>query len=328
MTPLGNFLSPIMPSTVKHPSKMSSSAIVGVLGGGQLGRMLCQAAAPLGIPVAILDAEGSPAKQVNASALNVTGSFKDPVKIRELASRCDILTVETEHVDTATLEDIGTNGVKVRGPDGRETVKRVAVHPGWRTLRLIQDKYAQKEHFRNQGVPVAEQIDVDSGAIRALQEVSNKFGYPWVLKSKKDSYDGRGNMEIADESDFPTAVEEFGHLDCYAEKWVPFVAELSVLVIRAEDDWGNMKELIPYPVVETVHEDNVCSRVYLPPRDVPDSMCKKAQSIACEVVKSLEGRGVFAVEMFFTESMEILVNEVAPRTHNSGHLFTEAIPSL
>ena len=296
---------------------MSPNPVIGLLGGGQLGRMLCEAAAPLEIQIAILDAGNAPAKQINQCRYHVDGSYKDADKIRELAQHCGVLSVETEHIDTIVLEEIAT-------------YTKVAVHPSWRTLRLIQDKYDQKAYFGGQGLPVAEQVPVESGdaMYASLREVSAKFGFPWMLKSRKDSYDGRGNLKISSEADLEHAVAEFGNLRCYAEKYVPFERELSVLVIRTEDGEGRMKRLVPYPAVETVHEDNVCSRVYLPPRATPAAVCKLAQQVACSVVGKLWGRGVFAVEIFVTKDQKVLVNEVAPRPHNSGHLFTEAVPYM
>ena len=297
---------------------MSTNTVIGLLGGGQLGRMMCEAAAPLNIQIAVLDADNAPAKQISQNRHHINGSYKDSEKIRELATHCGVLSVETEHIDTTVLEEIAT-------------CTKVAVHPSWRTLRLIQDKYEQKAYLGGQGIPIAEQtaIEASGDAMHAsLQDVSTKFGFPWMLKARKDSYDGRGNLKISSEADLDRAVAEFGNFRCYAEKYVPFERELSVLVIRTEDGEGRTKRLVPYPAVETVHEDNICSRVFMPPRATPISVCKRAQQVACSVVDKLWGRGVFAVETFVTKDNEILVNEVAPRPHNSGHLFTEAVPYM
>lgn len=294
---------------------MSPNPVIGLLGGGQLGLMLCEAAAPLGIEVAILDAEDAPAKRINRNRCHVTGSFKDPARIKELAAHCDILTVETEHINTEVLEEIGTHGVQVCAADGTRITKKVDIHPSWKTLRLVQNKYEQKEYLAKQGIPVAEQMVIASGPamFASMEEASNKFGFPWMLKSKYDSFDGRGNLKISGKADLEQAVMEFGNLSCYAEKWVPFKLELSVVVIRTEDNEGKTKRLIPYPAVETVHEDNICSRVFMPPRGVPAEVCKLAQQVACSVVEKLWGRGIFAVEMFLTKDGKVMVNEIAPR---------------
>ncbi|KAJ4122817.1 hypothetical protein NW768_010262 [Fusarium equiseti] len=296
-----------------------SAPQLGLLGGGQLGRMLCEAASPLEVEIAILDAQDAPAKQVSRSKYHVDGSFKDAAKIRELASNCSVLSVETEHIETAVLEELSKEG-------------KVVVYPSWKTLRLIQDKYEQKDYLGKQGIPIAEQTAVQASnndeMRAALKDIATKYGLPFMLKSRKDSYDGRGNIKIANDTDIETAVTEFGNLQCYAEKYVPFQRELSVIVIRTEDADGTTKRLVPYPCVETVHEDNVCSRVYMPPRDTPEEVSKRAQDVAVSVVEKLWGRGVFAVEMFVTEKNEILVNEIAPRPHNSGHLTIEAVPYM
>lgn len=291
----------------------SSKPLIGLLGGGQLGRMLCEAAAPLDIPIAILDEANSSAKQINSHKSHVTGSFKDSAKIRALAASCDVLTVEIEHIETDVLEEIATHGV-----DGNK--KPVAVHPSWRTLRLIQDKFAQKDYLAQQGCPVAEQMALDGegegeeGMLAGMKAASSKFGFPWMLKARKGSYDGRGNFKIASEADLAQAVREFGRLSCYAEKWVPFEMELAVMVVRTEDARGNSKRVIPYPAVETVHEDNICSKVFMPPRSASAAVCKKAQEVACGVVEKLWGRGVFAVELFVTKEGMLDVILVALRS--------------
>ncbi|EFY93534.1 phosphoribosylaminoimidazole carboxylase [Metarhizium acridum CQMa 102] len=306
------------------------SPVVGLLGGGQLGRMLCESGAPLDAQIAVLDAENCPAKQINNNRHHVTGSFKDAAKIKELAANCDVLTVEIEHIETEVLEEIDTNGVQVRHADGTTTNKKVNVHPSWRTLRLVQNKYEQKEYLKEQGIPIAEQMAIESGdaMLASMEEASEKFGFPWMLKARKDSYDGRGNFKISNKVDLEQAVKEFGNLSCYAEKWVPFELELAAMVIRTEDDSGKMKRVIPYPVVETVHEDNICSKVFMPPRNVSENVCRKAQKVATSVVEKLWGRGVFAVEMFLTKEGDIIFNECAPRPHNSGHASIESVPYM
>ncbi|EPE02866.1 phosphoribosylaminoimidazole carboxylase [Ophiostoma piceae UAMH 11346] len=305
---------------------MPSQPTIGLLGGGQLGQMLCEAASPLNIPIAVLDADDAPAKQINRNQHHVAGSFKDADKIRALAANSDVLTVEIEHIDTEVLEQIAS-----------DATRPVAVHPSWKTLRLVQNKYEQKAYLASKGIPVAEQLAIDTtpgSFVASLKEAGAKFGFPWMLKARKDSYDGRGNLKIATGSDaeLAQAEAEFGHVACYAEKWVPFVMELSVMVIRQEDAAGNTTKVLPYPVVETVHEDNICSYVYMPPRGLVgaelETVSAKAQKVACSVIEQLWGRGVFAVELFVTKTGDVLVNEIAPRPHNSGHLTIEAMPYM
>ncbi|RYP74903.1 hypothetical protein DL769_003909 [Monosporascus sp. CRB-8-3] len=219
------------------------------------------------------------------------------LKLPKLATQCGVLSVETEHIDTTVLEEIAT-------------CTKVAVHPSWRTLRLIQDKYEQEAYLGRQGIPIAEHMATEASG-----------------DAMKDSYDGRGNLMISNAADLNRADAEFGNLHCYAEKYVPFECGLSISVIRTEDHGGRTNRLVPYPAVETVHENNIGSQVYVPPRATPVSVCKRAQHAACSVVDKLWGRGIFAVEASVTDN-EILVNEIAPQPHNSRHLFNEAVPCM
>lgn len=295
--------------------------VIGLLGGGQLGRMLQEQAMLLGIELVVLDENNCPTKQINLNEKHVEGSFKDPEKIRELARRCDILTVEIEHINTEVLEEIATKGVEVDGQ-----LKKVPVHPSWETLRLIQDKYLQKEHFGKAGIPIAPQISVESGISmqESLQKAAETFGFPFMLKARKGSYDGRGNFKVNGPEDFAEAIKDMGTLSLYAEKFQPFTKELAVMVVRTEDDAGNLKDVYAYPAVETVHEESICTKVFY--GKVSKEVGEKARKVACDVIRTVKGRGVFAVEMFLLANDELVINEVAPRPHNSGHYTIEAVP--
>ncbi|KAK4170305.1 hypothetical protein QBC43DRAFT_340058 [Cladorrhinum sp. PSN259] len=310
---------------------VEGNTVIGLLGGGQLGRMLCEAANPLGIDIAILDEENAPAKQAHNTNRHVTGSFKDAARIKELAAISDYLSVEIEHVDTEVLEEIEKNGVEVETEEGTAT-HRPPVHPSWRTIRLIQDKYLQKEHFSSsgKGIPIAEQVAINSGdaTLDSLKKAGERFGFPFMLKARKGSYDGRGNFKVDSEADFDEAIKALGTLPLYAEKWAPFVKELSVMVIRTEKDDGTLRGCVAYPAVETVHEDSICTKVFMPPRDVPEEIAENARKLATDVISTVWGRGVFAVEMFVLEDGSLMVNEVAPRPHNSGHHTIEAVPYM
>jgi phosphoribosylaminoimidazole carboxylase len=300
---------------------------------GQLGRMLCEAASPLDIEILILDDAGSPAKQINSNPRHVDGSFKDAEKIRELARRCDVLTVEIEHVDVDVLKEIAMEGVEVKdGKDGKPRMKKVVTHPSWETLSLIRDKYLQKQHYAKRELPIAEQLAVSASSEQewrtVLKQVGEKLGFPYMLKARTGSYDGRGNFKVGSEQDFEQAIKEMSKLSLYAEKWANFKQELAVMVVRTEDDDGRLKDCTAFPAVETVHEESICTKVFMPPRSVSNEICEKARSLACKVIRTLSGRGVFAVEMFLLGNGELLINEVAPRPHNSGHYTIEAIPYM
>lgn len=274
---------------------MTKQPVIGLLGGGQLGRMLQEQAALIGVELVVLDTADCPTKQINQNDKHVTGSFSDAEKVRELARRCDVLTVEIEHVNTEVLEEIATKGVEVDGQ-----MKKVQCHPSWETLRLIQDKYLQKEHFKKAGISIAPQVAVGAGEdmMRSMKEAADKFGYPFMVKARKGSYDGRGNFKVDGPKDLEEAVREMGKLSLYAEKFQPFRKELAVMVLRTEDDGGNLKDVHPYPAVETIHEDSICTKVFYPPRGVSAEVSEKARKMACDVIRTVKGRGVYAVEMF------------------------------
>ncbi|KAL3682783.1 hypothetical protein R1sor_000805 [Riccia sorocarpa] len=277
--------------------------VVGVLGGGQLGRMLCQAASPMGIRVAVLDPmENCPASSI--AYRHAVGSFRDTNAVREFAKGCGVLTVEIEHVDVDTLDALAKEGVDVE--------------PKPSTIRIIQDKYLQKVHFSKQGVALPEfmKIDNEEGA----EEAGRIFGYPLMLKSRRLAYDGRGNAVVRSRDELANAVSLLGGYErgLYAEKWAPFVKELAVMVARGRD--GSVSS---FPVVETTHKDNICHTVEAPARVSPD-VAKIAMSTAEKAIKSLDGAGVFGVELFLLADGQVLLNEVAPRPHNSGHYTIEA----
>ncbi|KAI4172180.1 MAG: hypothetical protein LQ343_003740 [Gyalolechia ehrenbergii] len=292
---------------------------VGVLGGGQLGRMLTQAATRRNIKIITLDAENAPAKQINATSPHINGSFADPTAIRQLAERCDVLTVEIEHVNADVLEDIA-KGIK---STQRE------VQPSWRTIRTIQDKFLQKEHLQSHNISTAPSVALDELCSKEeLGKIGKQLGFPFMLKSRTEAYDGRGNYPIKSQADIPAGMIALQDRPLYAEKWANFQMELATMVVKTTEDAGRkwQESTVAYPVVETIHEDSICKLVYAPARSVSDSVLEKAQELARAAVATFWGKGVFGVEMFLLEDDEILVNEIAPRPHNSGHYTIEACP--
>jgi 5-(carboxyamino)imidazole ribonucleotide synthase len=268
---------------------------LGVVGGGQLGRMLGEAAAPLGVDLVVSD----PTPRAPASPVareQVVGDFDDEETIRSVAERADYLTFEIELADPDALERIS-----------EET--GTPVHPAPQTLRTIQDKYVQKERLSDAGVPVPAYRRVDS--VPSLRDALDDLGYPAMLKAREGGYDGRGNVPI----DSPDAVEDaFAAIDgpAMVEEFVDFERELAVIGCRGEADRDT------FPVTETIHREEILRDMVAPARadvDVRD----RASSVAREVLDVMEGRGVFGIELFETTDGEILLNEIAPRPHNSGH---------
>ncbi|CAA6666042.1 unnamed protein product [Spirodela intermedia] len=262
-----------------------SETIVGVLGGGQLGRMLCQAASKMAIKIMTLD----PLENCPASALafhHVVGSFDDGDTVREFAKRCGVVTVEIEHVDAITLEKLEQQGIDCQ--------------PKASTIRMIQDKYLQKVHFSQHGIPVTDFMQINDQ--EEAEQTGKLFGYPLMIKSRRLAYDGRGNAVAYNKEEISSAVSALGGYDrgLYVEKWTPFVKELSVIVGRGRDG-----TILCYSVVETVHKDNICHIVEAP-ADVPHVIRKRSCDVAEKAVSSLEG-------------LEFLLLSLAPRPHNSGH---------
>lgn len=282
------------------------SYCIDILGGGQLGRMIVEAASRLNISVTILDKPlDAPAKQISAIE-HIQGDFTDATKIRELASRVDVLTVEIEHVNADVLQQL-------------EKDQHLDIFPSPATIRIIQDKYRQKEHLRKNGVPVADYMDISDE--EAARKAGHLFGYPFMLKSKTLAYDGRGNHVVKDEKSITEAMKALGDRPLYAEKWASFKRELAVMALRNVDG-----VVAAYPVVETVHKDNICHLVFVPAQ-VSGNVAKAAKQAALNAIRVLPGAGIFGVELFEMENGEILVNEIAPRPHNSGHYTIEACES-
>ncbi|KAG7899009.1 hypothetical protein KL935_004017 [Ogataea polymorpha] len=281
------------------------SKVVGILGGGQLGRMMVEAASRLNIKTVILEnGADSPAKQINSSTEHIDGSFNDEAAIRKLAEKCDVLTVEIEHVDVEALKKV-------------QEQTSVKIYPSPETIALIKDKYLQKEHLIRNQIAVAESTAVESTS-EALQSVGQKYGYPYMLKSRTMAYDGRGNFVVEDDSKIPEALEALKDRPLYAEKWAPFTKELAVMVVR-----GLGGDVHAYPTVETIHKNNICHTVFAPAR-VNDTIQKRAQLLAEKAVSAFSGAGIFGVEMFLLPNDELLINEIAPRPHNSGHYTIDA----
>jgi len=279
---------------------MKGAGTIGIIGGGQLGRMLTLAATPLGFDVIVVDpGTNSPAAQVGAT--EITANLYDPEALRKLATIADFITIEIEHLDVNVLDELQQAGA--------------SIHPAPATIRLIQDKFLQKEFLTRAGIPVAPFKEITSKT--SAKAVLKEFGGSMLIKTRHGAYDGRGNFDVRGVEDIDAAFELFGERKLYAESYVAFEQELAVMVAR--DTAGN---IATYPIVETVHKDNICHEV-IAPAQIPENVRKRAEGVARDVAKLLEGAGVFGIEMFLTRDGQVLVNEIAPRVHNSGHYTTE-----
>ena len=272
--------------------------VLGIIGGGQLGMMLTEAAKNLSDEISeviVLDpTEGCPASQVGAK--QIIGDFKDEGAIAELVSKTDILTYEIESGNSDVLKAMES---------------RVKINPSPETLKKIQDKLLQKTFLSENGLPVPEFIGIKS--LDGLKQGIEKFGYPALLKTRRDAYDGHGNYKINSEEDLKKAYEHFGNQGLMLERFVDFKMEVSVIAAR-----NTKGEIATYPLVENIHEENIL-RTTIAPARVNEKIIQNAEQVAKKTMDVLKGAGVFGIEMFVTKNDEILINEIAPRVHNSGH---------
>jgi 5-(carboxyamino)imidazole ribonucleotide synthase len=281
----------------------SAFLTLGILGGGQLARMTAQAAQRLGVRVAILDAApGSPAAQV--TPLEFVGRWQDVQAVRRFAEACDVVTLENEFIDAEVLAGLEAGGKPV--------------HPGAAALAHIQDKLVQKQVLAKAGLAVAPFAAVAEAA-DALA-CGREFGYPFLLKARRNAYDGYGNRTVRAPEEIGPAMAELGYpaRTLYAERHVPFRAELATLVVRGHD--GDTRT---YPLVESRQEHHICKWV-LAPAPVDGRIRDQAAQLARAAVETVGAVGIVGVELFLGPEDAVLINELAPRPHNTGHYSIEA----
>lgn len=269
---------------------------LGILGGGQLGKMLVQAALDFNIAIGVLD----PDKEAPCSFLKDfhVGSLTDYETVIKFGESFDIITIEIENVNTQALKDLEKKGKKV--------------FPQPEVIELIQDKRTQKKFFDDFRIPTSDFVLVEN-----KRDVIEKKDYlPAVHKLGREGYDGRGVQVLKNESDLPNAFDAPGLL----EKFVDFDKEIAVIVARNQQG-----EMVSYPAVEMVfHPEKNLVEYLFAPALLPGNILQEADRIAKKVIKSLNLVGLLAVEMFVTKDGKVLVNEIAPRPHNSGHQSIEA----
>ncbi|WP_297886762.1 5-(carboxyamino)imidazole ribonucleotide synthase [uncultured Halorubrum sp.] len=268
---------------------------LGVVGGGQLGRMLGEAAAPLGVDLVVLDpTPDCPAAPVATD--QIVADFDDADAIDELAARADALTFEIELADPDRMA-------------AAAAAHDVAVHPDPATLETIQDKLVQKEALADAGIPVPEFVAVATA--EGLERVVEEFGGV-MLKAREGGYDGRGNVPVESPDEAAAALDEIGGA-AMAEEFLDFEREVAVMGLKGADG-----ETRTYPVTETVHREEILRESVSPAR-ADDAVVAEAESVARDVLDVLDGRGVYGIELFETRDGDVSVNEIAPRPHNSGH---------
>ncbi len=275
---------------------------IGILGGGQLARMSAYQAYKLGFDIAILEKhKNSPAGQLTKNEF--VGWVDNKQILKKFSRRSDIVTLENEFVDYKQLEFIEKLGKKVL--------------PSSKTISLIQDKLIQKQTFKRNKIPVANFIEIKDNT--TYKKAAKDLGEKFILKSRKMGYDGYGNYKVENEKDFIEGIKKLSsrHSNLLAEEFIDFKMELAIMVARSKH------EIKTYPVVQTIQKNHICHTV-IAPAQISEKLKKITTEIAVKSVESVKGFGIFGVELFLTSSNKILVNEMAPRPHNSGHYTIEA----
>jgi len=276
-------------------------ATVGILGGGQLGRMLALEAKRMGYRVAVLDpTPGSPAGQVADD--EVIAAYGDLEAVRRLGEISDVVTYEFENVDVRSVELLERAGVRIR--------------PGSHALRITQHRLREKRFLVEHGLPVADFVAIERAA--DVDDAARRFGFPGVIKTAVGGYDGKGQAVVHDAAQAAAAFERLAGHQLVWERFVPFVAELGIICARSESG-----AMVTYPVTRNIHEENILA-FSVAPAGLPEAVRARAREIAVRIAVGLDFVGTFCVEFFLLADGELLVNEIAPRPHNSGHYTFDA----
>lgn len=270
---------------------------IGVLGGGQLGRMLAQAAQSLGYRVQVFEPQANcPAGAVANREFNA--SYTDLAALREFARGCDVVTYEFENIPVEPLQQL-------------EAENLTQLHPSWRVLEICQNRWREKTWLRDNGIPHARfrAVTAEGDLTAAIREI----GLPCVVKTADFGYDGKGQLKVRDEAGRQEAVKLFAGQRAVVEQFIDFQCELSVVVAR-----GLRGEVRAFPVAENIHTNHILDFSIVPAR-VSDVIRRQAEAIGRDIADKLAVVGLIAVELFLTTGGELLVNELAPRPHNSGH---------
>ncbi|MDO8223984.1 5-(carboxyamino)imidazole ribonucleotide synthase [Bacillus cabrialesii] len=270
-------------------------AVIGIIGGGQLGKMMAVSAKQMGYKVAVVDpVKDSPCGQV--ADIEITAHYNDREAIRTLAEISDIITYEFENIDYDALHWLKDHAYL---PQGSEL------------LLITQNRETEKKAIQAAGCEVAPYSIVNTKD--ELKQAVQELGLPSVLKTCRGGYDGKGQFVIKEETQMEQAAALLEHGTCILESWVSFKMEMSVIVVRSVNG-----EVSTFPAAENIHHNNILFQSIVPAR-VEEGIQKKAAELAVKLADELNLVGPLAVEMFLTEDGELLVNELAPRPHNSGH---------
>lgn len=273
---------------------------IGIIGGGQLGRMMALSAKASGFRIAVLEpTTDGPCAQV--ADIEITGAYDDIDALKRLADVSDVITYEFENISSDALDWLKQHAYL---PQGSEL------------LKLTQDRLTEKKAISNAGASVAPYVEIQD--ISEIYLHIEKIGYPSVLKTTRGGYDGKGQLVIKEEADIRKAETLLQTGVCVLEAWIPFVKEISIIVTRKTNG-----EVSHFPIAENIHVENILHKSIVPAR-ISKQAEKKAIQEALQLAEKLGLIGTLAVEMFLTDQDEIIINELAPRPHNSGHYTMEA----
>jgi 5-(carboxyamino)imidazole ribonucleotide synthase len=277
---------------------LAPGATIGILGGGQLGRMIALAAADFGLRTVVYEPEISgPAAQVTSQ--HMAGAYGDEARLSAFAARVDVVTYEFENVPAEAVAYLA---------------RLKPVRPGGRLLAVAQDRFLEKSFFAERGIATAPFARID--ALADLERAIERIGPRAILKTRRFGYDGKGQARIDKGSDLAAAWHAIGEIPAILEGFVPFLREVSVIAARAADG-----SFAAFDLCENEHREHILARTTVPARVAPRT-ASEAVEIARRTAEALEVIGVFAVEMFVCEAQgreTLLVNEIAPRVHNTGH---------
>jgi len=289
-----------MKPSFKRSQLSPNDITLGVIGGGQLGKMIGMEAKRMSLNLACLDPDKNCPASTIADQL-IVSDYKDEKSILDLAEKSDVLTYEIELANSSVLKDLESNGLPV--------------HPSPAVLNMVQNKLRQKKFLKSKGIPVPDFDEIIS--IDQARRICKDSDYPLVLKACEDSYDGRGNYLIRSARDIEKGIRYFEGRKCMIEKFVHFTKEVSIMIAR-----NTRGQITSFPVVQNIHKNNILDTT-IAPSGINEKVEANARSIAEKVVKLLKGAGIFGIEMFL-ENNKLMINEVAPRPHNSGHYSIEA----
>ncbi len=275
---------------------------IGIIGGGQLGKMMILAGRQLDYHFHILDpTENCPAHVI--ADKHIVAGFDDVYAIEKLADSVDVVTYEFEHISLKALQDLERKGHKI--------------YPGSNTLSHIQDKYEQKLWLKKNKIPVPAFVDIKS--YEELGKAVKKFSFPCMLKTCTGGYDGKGNHVIKSKKDIKIAYEALGGgvVPLMLEEMIKFTKEVSVLACKSLNG-----DVCVFPIAENLHKNSILDETIVP-ADISDKTQKEAIKIAKQCLTSFDAVGMLCIELFVTDNGRLLVNELAPRPHNSGHYTIE-----